>query len=124
MFLDCLKEDKYFRNLFPEISSHEKFELHCFEFDITNDCIRLFLQTELMPVLRNKKDEGKDIDHSSVEIAFHSIENLVFKKEFKRVQNMTFSCQENRVEAFFGGDLLLSFQFDMAKLEKWDLFKR
>lgn len=124
MFFECLKDDKYFQTMFPEIPKHEKFEFHKIEIDFQNDRLTLHLQTDLLPAKRAKKDEGKAATNSLIEINFFFISDLQLQQGRMIPQNLSLNCFDKKIIGRFANEETISFGFEMARLEKWEIYQR
>ncbi len=121
MFLEVLKNDKYFNSLFSKMPCDNIYEVHNIDFDFQLNRLRLTIHSSLIPEkMKNQKD-----NFSNIQIDFFFISN--FKMNAKKIDvtklDFFFQSELKKIEAYRDNELLISYNYEVVKLENWKTYQ-
>lgn len=116
MFLKHLENDKFFKTLFSETPDLSQFQIHHLDVDFQRNSLKLVLHTPLLP---RGKTEG---NQSAVEISYYFIKDLKLEVDVPGPILLTLSHDNKTIRGTHNGKVVLTFSFEAAKLEKWNLY--
>ena len=116
MFLKHLESDKFFKTLFSETPDLREFQIHHVAVDFQRNTLKLTLHTPLLP------SGKKDGDQSAIEISYFFIKDLKLEVEGPKPMLLTLSHENKTIRGTHNGKVVLTFSYEAAKLEKWNLY--
>jgi hypothetical protein len=119
MLHQLLKEDRYFYTLFLVPPVESRFQLHQFEWEAQSQRLKLNLHTPLLP----DKLPSQQNNFSSIHLIFSAPSQLKVNLTSTELRFLTFKLEnKSHLKVMDGPSVVLDFQFDGAKLEKWLLY--